>query len=175
MRFVVLLRGINVGGIRITMADLSAALQEAGYTDVRTVLASGNVRLTAQTSDAAAVRTDVEAVLRRSFGYDAWVVVHTDSEVADIVEQYPFDTDENVAHPYVVFSTDGASTEELAALHDSLDPSIERCALGPHRVLYWEVVRGDTLSSVIGKASARAAYKSTTTTRNLRTLRKLLV
>ena len=77
MEFVVLLRGINVGGIRIQMADLRTALGGAGYTDVRTVLASGNVRLTATTTDPAVVRADVEGVLRSSFGYNAWVVVVT--------------------------------------------------------------------------------------------------
>ncbi|KIQ16232.1 DUF1697 domain-containing protein [Rhodococcus sp. MEB064] len=174
MEFVVLLRGINVGGIRIRMADLRTALGGAGYTDVRTVLASGNVRLTATTTDPAVVRADVEGVLRSSFGYDAWVVVVTVGQLTEVVENYPWQTDESVRHPYVVFSTDGASTAELATLGSSLDASVERCALGPHHVLYWEVIKGDTLGSVLGKASSRPSYKSTTTTRNLRTLRKIL-
>jgi uncharacterized protein (DUF1697 family) len=43
-RFVALLRGINVGGNnRITMADLRAAFEQLGYTDVVTLLQSGNV------------------------------------------------------------------------------------------------------------------------------------
>ncbi|MDV7198024.1 DUF1697 domain-containing protein [Rhodococcus kroppenstedtii] len=172
MRFVVLLRGVNVGGVRLVMSDLRSALTAAGYADVTTVLASGNVLLTAD-GDAASVRSDVEALLRREFGYDAWVVVLTSDRLAEVVAAYPWETDEAVRHPYVIFSSDGRSTAELGAL-DGLDPAVERTAAGPHHVLFWEVVRGDTLGSVVGKASAKAAYKSTTTTRNLRTLRRLL-
>ena len=48
--WVVLLRGINVGGINIKMADLRVALTAAGFTDVRTVLATGNVLLSSPLS-----------------------------------------------------------------------------------------------------------------------------
>jgi uncharacterized protein (DUF1697 family) len=95
-------------------------------------------------------------------------------QLAEIVAAFPWETDEAVRHPYVIFSTDGVSTTDLAAIGETADPVVERSTLGPHHVLFWEVVRGDTLSSVVGKASARASYKSTTTTRNLRTLRKIL-
>ena len=37
------LRGVNVGGVNLKMADVSAALSSAGFTAVRTILASGNV------------------------------------------------------------------------------------------------------------------------------------
>ena len=46
-RLVALLRGINLGAKRrVAMADLRALLEEIGYTDVRTVLASGNAVIT---------------------------------------------------------------------------------------------------------------------------------
>ena len=163
MRFVVLLRGVNVGGVRLVMSDLRSALTAAGYVDVTTVLASGNVLLTAE-GDEASVRADVEAVLRREFGYDAWVVVLTSDRLAEVVESYPWETDEDVRHPYVIFSSDGHSTAELGAL-DGLDPAVERTAPGPHHVLCWEVVRGDTLGSVVGKASAKAATRVSAVTK----------
>jgi uncharacterized protein (DUF1697 family) len=44
LRYVALLRGINVGGHAvIKMADLSACIEELGYGEVRTYIASGNV------------------------------------------------------------------------------------------------------------------------------------
>lgn len=42
-RTVALLRGINVGGITIRMADLARVFEDLGLTEVRTILASGNV------------------------------------------------------------------------------------------------------------------------------------
>ena len=42
-RTAALLRGVNVGGVAMPMADVRARLTEAGAGDVRTFLASGNV------------------------------------------------------------------------------------------------------------------------------------
>ena len=41
-------------------------------------------------------------------------------------------------------------------------------------VLYWQVPKSGTLGSTIGKTMGKRRYKSTTTTRNLRTLEKVL-
>jgi uncharacterized protein (DUF1697 family) len=40
--YAVFLRGINVGGINIKMADLKRALESKGFDGVKTLLASGN-------------------------------------------------------------------------------------------------------------------------------------
>lgn len=45
-RYVALLRGVNVGGVTMKMADLAEVVRGLGYDDVKTVLASGNVLFT---------------------------------------------------------------------------------------------------------------------------------
>lgn len=40
---IALLRAVNVGGIKVSMADLKALLVDLGFEDVRTLLNSGNV------------------------------------------------------------------------------------------------------------------------------------
>jgi uncharacterized protein (DUF1697 family) len=58
-RYVVLLRGINVGKAkRIAMADLRTLLEQLGYENVRTVLQSGNVVLDASTAPTSAALGD---------------------------------------------------------------------------------------------------------------------
>lgn len=171
-RYAVLLRGVNVGGVRVTMAELRAAFTTAGFGDVKTLLASGNVLLDSG-DPPGAVKATAERVLRATFGYEAWVLVYTLTQLREVAEAYPFERDDEVQHPYVVFSEDGVSAADLAALPE-LDPSLEQVALGPHGVLYWQVDRGQTLQSKVGKASGRKQYASTTTTRNLRTVEKLL-
>ncbi len=172
MRHVVLLRGINVGGINIKMADLKAALEQGGFENVKTILASGNA-LVDSDGDAAAVKEQFQAILRERFGYDAWVLVYDQPAIQEIADAYPWDASDAAKQPYVIFSEDGVSTGELAEVAD-LDASVERIQPGPHRVLFWEVAKGETLHSGIGKASSKAKYKRTTTTRNLRTVLKLL-
>ena len=172
MRYVVLLRGINVGGINIKMADLRETIEAAGFGGVKTVLASGNV-LVDSGDEAPKVKDAFQAALRERFGYEAWVLVYPQSVIAEIAAAYPFDASNAEKQPYVIFSEDGVSAEELAAVGE-LDPDVERVELGPHGVLFWEVTKGETLHSKLGKASSKAKYKSTTTTRNLRTVLKLL-
>ncbi len=172
MRYAVLLRGVNVGGITVKMAELRQAFSSAGFGGVETLLASGNVLLDSR-DEPAAVKATCERVLTKRFGYEAWVLVYTLDRVREIVDGYPFERVDEVQHPYVIFSQDGVSTRELAQV-GALDPAIERVAPGPHGTLYWQVDRGRTLDSIIGKASSKARYRSTTTTRNLRTVEKLL-
>ena len=75
MRAVALLRGVNVGGVRFTMADLAAALEQTGFSDVRTVLASGNVILSSDRDDPGRIAEAVATVIDERFGFDVAVIV----------------------------------------------------------------------------------------------------
>ena len=44
-KYAAFLRGVNVGGVNLKMAEVAAALTDAGFNNVRTILASGNVLL----------------------------------------------------------------------------------------------------------------------------------
>lgn len=172
-RYVALLRGINVGGINIKMADLRRVFVDLGFDDVRTVLASGNVLFTSDATDAAQLKATVEAALRKVFGYEAWVFVLDIARLAAIVEAYPFDPERDGWHPYVMFTAEPGVLADLLAVGGDLDAAIERIA-GGDGVLYWEVERGRTLDSTFGKNTGKPKLKAVTTTRNLRTLVKLL-
>lgn len=170
---IVLLRGINVGGVRLKMGALREALEQAGFEQVRTVLASGNVVLESDVADPEQVKSMAEAALRDAFGYEAWVVVTSATELSEVVRGYPFDEDAEGMQPYVMFASEPASLDALEALGPELDAEVERIKRAP-AVLYWEVTRGQSTRSRLGKEAARVRYKSTTTTRNMRTLRKIL-
>ncbi|MFC7450635.1 DUF1697 domain-containing protein [Rhodococcus daqingensis] len=172
-RYIALLRGVNVGGINIKMADLKAAISDLGFDNVTTVLASGNVLFDSDRTDRAAIKSDIESCLRERFGYDAWIVLVDHPTLAAIVEAFPFEADREGWHPYVLLSSDPASLDDMFDAARSLALGDETVALG-EGVLYWHVERGQTLQSPFGKLSAKVKYKSTTTNRNLRTLRKLL-
>jgi len=170
-RYAVLLRGVNVGGVNLKMADVAAALEDAGFGAVRTILASGNVLLESS-SKVGTVKTTTERALRDAFGYDAWVLAYDLDTVAAISADYPFDREVEGHHSYVTFVSDAAMLDELAALADDAgeDEKIQR----GDGVIYWQIARSATLTSTIGKTMGKKRYKSSTTTRNLRTVEKLL-
>ena len=168
--YAVFLRGINVGGINIKMADLREALKATGFADARTLLASGNVVLTSSL-DADAVKRGCEKCLREAFGYDAWVVVLESARLADLVAACPYPEDDKTTHSYITLSSDAAVLDELDAAGAALEGS-EQERLGPE-ALAWLAPAGGTLASPFSKVSAKARFKAATTTRNLRTLIKV--
>jgi uncharacterized protein (DUF1697 family) len=170
-RYAVFLRGVNVGGVNLKMAEVADALTAAGFTAVKTVLASGNVLLDSKAS-VTSVRTKVEAALRETFGYDAWVLAYELEAVAVISKAYPFEREVEGHHSYVTFVTDAAVLDELAGLASGARPDelIER----GDGVIYWQVPKTGTLDTTIGKTMGKKRYKSSTTTRNLRTVDKVL-
>jgi uncharacterized protein (DUF1697 family) len=168
--YAVFLRGINVGGINIKMADLREALHAAGFSDARTLLASGNVVL-ASGLDAAAVKRECEKCLRDVFGYDAWVVVLEAARVSELVAACPYPDDDKSTHTYITLSSDEAMLDELDAAGAALE-GVEQKRLGPE-ALAWLAPAGGTLDSPFSRISAKPRFKATTTTRNLRTLIKV--
>jgi uncharacterized protein (DUF1697 family) len=178
-QYAAFLRGVNVGGVNMKMADVATALTDAGLAGVRTVLATGNVTLDSAKS-ADAVRSAAEQALRKAFGYEAWVLVYPRTKLKSIVDGYPFDAEVEGYQSYVTFVSDADVLGELAGLAKavpadggSADEKIKR---GPKSagVIYWQVAKGKTLDSTIGKTMGKTKYKSSTTTRNLRTLVKVL-
>ncbi|WP_018598904.1 DUF1697 domain-containing protein [Mycobacterium sp. 155] len=168
-RYAVFLRGVNVGGVNLKMAEVAKAFTEAGFDNVKTILASGNVLLDSRSS-AKAVRTAAERTLRDTFGYEAWVLVYDLDTVAAIATNYPFEREVEGHHSYVTFVSDTELLNELAALEPGPEEKVQR----GDGVLYWQVARNATLDSTVGKTMGKRRYKSSTTTRNLRTVDKVL-
>lgn len=167
---IALLRGVNVGGVTVKSAALADVFRGLGFTDVRTVLASGNVLFSTDGSTPAAVKA-IEDALSSAFGYSARVIVTDQAAVREIVQAYPFDEVDD-RQPYVVFVSRPSDIRALLDLAGDLDDDVERVRAGK-AVVYWEVRKGMTIDSPFSKRTARMPA-ILTTTRNLRTLRKLL-
>jgi uncharacterized protein (DUF1697 family) len=170
-RYAAFLRGVNVGGVNLKMAEVAKALEDAGFSNVRTILASGNVLLESR-AGVQAVRKKAEAALRDAFGYDAWVLAYDIKAVAAISKAFPFEREVDGHHSYVTFVTDEKMLDELAALGTEAGPD-EKIKRGKG-VIYWQVPKTGTLDTTIGKTMGKKRYKSSTTTRNLRTIDKVL-
>ncbi len=170
-RYAAFLRGVNVGGVNLKMAAVAHALEAAGFGNVKTILASGNVLLESR-AGVAGVRKKAERALRDEFGYDAWVLAYKIDTIAKISAAYPFEREVEGHHSYVTFVSDEDVLRELAELADQPGPG-EKIEPGTG-VIYWQVPRASTLDSTMGKTMGKKRYKSSTTTRNLRTVDKLL-
>ncbi len=173
--WVALLRGVNVGGITIRNADLADVFTGLGFASVRTVLASGNVvfETDAAAPGRATLKATIEKALRERFGYDAWIVLVTLPELEAAAEAFPFDDEDASRQPWVVFCVDAATRDELVSAAEGADAAADPVAAGAG-VVYWNPVKGSTVSTPFAKVLAKATYRERTTNRNLRTLRRII-
>ncbi|SFL80741.1 DUF1697 domain-containing protein [Geodermatophilus ruber] len=116
-RYVVLLRGINLGKARqVGMAELREALAARDATGVRTHLRSGNVVLDSPLGEAELV-AEVEAAVRERFGFDVPTVVRTGAQIADVVAADPLRAVATDPARYLVtFLPSPPAPERVAAL-----------------------------------------------------------
>ena len=89
-KYVVLLRGINVGGHRkVPMAELREILFDSGFKNVQTYIQSGNVVMQSS-DDAKKIKTIIEKAIFNYFGFEVTVIVKTDEELKEIFDNCPF-------------------------------------------------------------------------------------
>ena len=91
MKYVALLRGINVGGHKLIKMDmLRGLLASAGFRNVRTLIASGNVLFEAPKTRPSTLARRIEKILFAGLGYEVPVIVRTVDDLKALVKKDPF-------------------------------------------------------------------------------------
>jgi uncharacterized protein (DUF1697 family) len=160
--FIVLLRAVNVGGTgKVPMSELKRLCEKAGFQNVRTYIASGNVlaeRDGSETQAKAALEAELKAYARKPLG----VIVRTAAEMAKVVALNPFP--DRAANRTVAIFLDYAPPPE--ALKDIKGQANEEFRLGA-REIYVHYPDG------IGRSKLRIPAASDGTARNMNTVAKL--
>lgn len=112
-KFAALLRGINLGKRTVKMDALRKLLEANGFTEVKTLLASGNVVFASKQSDAGKLRSKLEKIIEEEFGFAVSVLLRSDKGIAALVKADPFkgvkvDKDTRL---YITFLTDSSSAK----------------------------------------------------------------
>ncbi|MFL5645025.1 MAG: DUF1697 domain-containing protein [Chloroflexota bacterium] len=163
-RYLVLLRGINVGGRnKVPMAALRELLESHGHTKVSTYIASGNVILTSDQS-AAAIKQELEEALPRTFKLDSEliaVLVLTLAQLRAVVEKRPkgFGDHPETYHSDAVFLM-GIDVATAMKVFDPR-PGVDEVWAG-NGVIYSQRLSAERTKSRLGKIVGTAAYKSMT-------------
>jgi uncharacterized protein (DUF1697 family) len=74
------------------MEDLRKAFAALGFTNIRTVLASGNVIFDASNAKMPSLVSQIEKKVQSSFGFDIIVIVRAAREIQALLESEPFKT-----------------------------------------------------------------------------------
>jgi uncharacterized protein (DUF1697 family) len=170
-RYVALLRGINVGRHkRMPMADLRELLSGLGYSDVKTLLQSGNAVFTSPARSAAGVERAIEKAIADRFGFDVRVLVRTKEEVGAAVAGNPLPVPDG-SRFLVSFLDRNPPASRLQQI-DAAQVEPEQFAVGT-KVLYIWCARGFMDSKLLPLLSDER-LGVVATARNWNTVTKLL-
>lgn len=171
MKYVALLRGINVGGNhKIDMKKLKAIFEFLGFINVSTYINSGNVIFECS-GDPWELRQKLELSFKKEFSFDIPTLVKTEKEIVDIAEAIPKtwknDTMQrtDVAFLFPEFDTK-KTIDELPVRKEFIDVCYVKGAI------YWNVKRENVYKSQLGKLIGHKLYKYMTV-RNINTARAL--
>jgi uncharacterized protein (DUF1697 family) len=119
---IALLRAVNVGGIKVSTADLKVLLVNLGFEDVRTLLNSGNVVFRGKSKAGADLEKLLEAEFAKKAGRPTEFFVRTAEEWKSIIDRNPM-TDEarrDPGHLLVVVLKRAPSNQEVESLRAAI-------------------------------------------------------
>jgi uncharacterized protein (DUF1697 family) len=175
MKYVVLLRGINVGGKnKLPMTSLKKCLEDLGFQNVSTYIASGNVILESD-KPANEIKAQIEEALPKRFKVDNEVVkvlVLTRNQLQGIIDNKPegFGEEPEKYHSDAIFliNSDAKLVMPLFSPREGVDE------VWPGQgVIYSQRLSSQRTKSRLSKIMSTPAYKSMTI-RNWNTTTKLL-
>jgi uncharacterized protein (DUF1697 family) len=184
MRYIALLRGINVGGnTMIKMAELKVVFEKCGFENVTSYINSGNLAFDApalqkpprskgtaldRESDLISV---IENAIQKEFGKAIPVMVRDQGAIADILANNPFDGEfESHKEMHVLFMKDEMPSEKQKLLIERQTADERFSVRG--REIYCHLRHG-VADSLLGKGFIDKKLKISVTGRNWRTVEKL--
>ena len=174
-RYLILLRGINVGGRnKLPMPKLKLFLEELGFDEVSTYIQSGNALLTSSLA-AGTIARRIETGLSESFKFDSElikVLALPRDTLQTIVDKRPkgFGDEVGKYHSDVIFLMELAPTEALTAFSPHPDVDTLWSANG---VIYHQRLSALRTKTRLNRMMASPLYKSMTI-RTWATVTKLL-
>lgn len=161
LRHVALLRGINVGGNNIIkMTALKQAFEDAGFDNVSTYIASGNVIFTANNRPVA-LEKRIEKTLSTTFGYEARVLVRSKTQLAAVLNAAPKGWPDPKFRCNIIFLKAPLTPKVALAAVPPLREGVDTVALGPG-VLYLGQLLARMSKSRVSKIASMPDYKSMT-------------
>jgi uncharacterized protein (DUF1697 family) len=181
MRYIALLRGINVGGnTMIKMTELKAAFEKIGLENVVTYINSGNLAFDSPLQRPArskgisvesTVVSKIESTIEKEFAKLIPVMVREQAAITDILANNPFKGQfESHKEMHVLFMKDEMPAEKQKQLLDQQTPDERFAVIG--REIYCHLKLG-VADSLLGKGFIDKKLKVSVTARNWRTVQKL--
>ena len=171
MKYCAFLRGVNVNGTSMKMAEVMNVFTDAGMKEVSSVLASGNI-LFSSDKKPSELKKILEKSMSEYFDYEAFLFLKNENEISEIVNNNPFNKAEDL-HIYVFVGIEDVDTLLMEEFSKSDKTENEKAEIVAD-TFYWQVPKGNTLDSTFGKVLGKKNLKDKITSRNINTFERIL-
>lgn len=169
-KYVAFLRGVNVKGTAMKMADVCNIFKVAGCENVISILSTGNIIFDSD-KKMEMLKNDLEQSLSNYYNYDAYLFLKNTEEMFAIMNDNPF-VKEAEFHTYTFITTVNFEQKLMQEFLKVTHSEGEEVRFTNHN-FYWKVAKGFTLESAFGKILGKKDFKNSITSRNINTIEKI--
>ena len=164
------LRGVNIGGKTMKMAEACDALKASGLAGVSSVLATGNLIFRSDKPQGE-LRGFLERTLSEHYNDCVNLFVKNADEVSALLLSAPFE--ENADFHIYAFICEPSFEDVLLNEFNNISPSDGEAAKIGNGLFYWRCRKGATLDSGFSKILGRKSMRDKFTSRNIATIAKV--
>ena len=171
MKYLAILRGINVGGHRkILMKDLKELLSNLGLTEIKTYIQSGNVVFQSKES-LTVLETTIAQIIKKNYNFEVPVIIIPVADLQKIPQLNPYLNTTAVEKLHVTFLSSLPETEKIEKIA-STDFLPDKFRIIAQTVFL--CIDGKYHKSKLSNNFFEKELKVTATTRNWKTIMKLI-
>lgn len=173
IKYIALLRGINVGGHKkILMADLKQLLKKYGFKNITTYIQSGNIIFETAITNKQEIIALIENAIQQKYGFEVPVILKTVEEYKQAVANNPFyKNNEDINTLHLTFLSTLPSNEDKKLTNSYNFAPDKFIILNDYIYLY---IAGKYHETKLSNKFFETKLKLQTTTRNWKTVLKLL-
>ncbi|MBP2621574.1 DUF1697 domain-containing protein [Streptococcus panodentis] len=175
MRYILLLRGINVGGKnKVVMADLKADLEELGFENAVSYINSGNLFFNSEEGEER-IREKLESYFAQTYDFPLPFVLLSSAILQEEAKRLPaWWWDESAYRRDVLFYLPEADREQIMAETETWSNDKEQIHFGQTAFFYSNADQADYLKSNYHKKLLKSSFYKKVTIRNGKTFQKIL-
>lgn len=176
MKYIALLRGINISGKnKVPMSELKNKMEELGYKNVITYLNSGNVIFESNIDDKETIMRDIYEAIKDKFNLEIPIFVITALELEDILKNTPewWGTNNKEIYDNIIFIIPPTKYKEVFDIIGEPKEEIEKVK-EYNNYIFWSYDLKNYRKSNWWNKTASTSIRDRITIRTANTMRKVL-
>lgn len=176
MKYIVLLRGVNISGKnKVSMPKLKQLLEENNYQNVSTYLNSGNIIIESNINNKELIVENISKIIESNFNLKIPIYIMTISELEDILNNSPswWGTTNKEIYDNLIFIIPPTTYEEVYNTIGSPKENVDQIE-EYHNTIFWSFVLKDYRKSTWWIKTASTSITNKITIRTANTMKKLL-